>query len=271
MSLQQRPAGSFGLSTNELDSSAGHSVQGYDPSGAARQIAEGVYSLSQRMGGHVHAFLLDDSESLTLIDTLFDTDGARIIRAIKRMGRSISDLRNIVITHGHRSHIGGLAALKKLSGAKVWAHQYESDIIAGERKAQGVTAVPKWPLKVYPIQLGLALHIDGHAPCEVDAFACEGDRIGPVEVIHAPGHSPGHLGFYWRERRTLFAGDALATWPAPSLGWPGLTLNPTQSLKSLRKMDDVSADIIAVGHGEPAIGEKIEILRQLVRSGRIHL
>jgi glyoxylase-like metal-dependent hydrolase (beta-lactamase superfamily II) len=247
-----------------------NSDDGYDPSGRARKIAEGVYCVSQRKGGRVHAFLLDDGQDLTLIDSLYDTDGQRIVRAIAQIGRRISDLKNIVATHGHRSHIGGLAALQKMSGAKVWAHEWEADIIAGQRAAQAVSLKPQWPLRVYYIQAGLALGFGKHPPCEVDKFVREGDRVGPLQIIHTHGHSPGHLGFYWAERRALFAGDALATWPDLSLGWPGLNLNRTQHRQSLLKIDDLRADVIAVGHGEPASGEQIERLRGLIRSGRDH-
>jgi glyoxylase-like metal-dependent hydrolase (beta-lactamase superfamily II) len=243
---------------------------GYDPAGTARQIAQGVYCLGQRKGGRVHAFLLDDGQGLTLIDTLYDTDGARVVRAIEQIGRKVSDLRNIVITHGHRSHLGGLAALKKLSGAKVWAHEWEADIIAGNRKAQAISVIPEWPLRVYYLQLGLALGFGAHPPCEVDAFVREGDRVGPLEIMHTPGHSPGHLGFHWTQRNVLFAGDALATWPDLSLGWPAFNLNRKQHRQSLLKMDDLRADVVAVGHGEPATGDQIDMLRRLIRSGRDH-
>ena len=81
---------------------------GYDPSGKARQLADGIYVLSQRMGGRVHAFLIDDNGSLTLIDTLFDTDGARVLAAINQIGRKVSDLKHVIATHAHRSHIGAL-------------------------------------------------------------------------------------------------------------------------------------------------------------------
>src|SRR5262245_20558229 len=120
-----------------------NSEEGYDPSGRAREIVPGVYCLSQRKGGRVHAFLLDDGKELTLIDCLFDTDGQRIVQAIAQIGRQVSDLKNIVVTHGHRSHIGGLAALQKMSGAKVWAHEWEADIIAGQREAQRVSLKPQ--------------------------------------------------------------------------------------------------------------------------------
>jgi glyoxylase-like metal-dependent hydrolase (beta-lactamase superfamily II) len=169
------------------------STAGYDPTGKPRRVAEGVYSLSQRKGGRVHAFLIDDGNSLTLIDTLFDTDSAQVVRSIGEIGRKISDLRNIIVTHAHRSHIGGVAALKKLTGAKVWAHEWESDILAGNREAQRVSPVPKRPFRVYYLQLCLALGLGAHPPCEVDGFLREGDRIGPLQVIHTPGHSPGHM------------------------------------------------------------------------------
>jgi glyoxylase-like metal-dependent hydrolase (beta-lactamase superfamily II) len=232
------------------------------------KLGEGIFSLGQRKGGRVHAFLIEDKSGLTLIDTLFDKDGAFILKIIQQLGHQISALRNIIITHAHRSHLGGLAALKALSGAKVWSHAWEADIIAGERKAQAVPILPTWPLQVYHLQLGLALGLAPHPPCDVDEFLKDGDAVGPLEVLHAPGHSPGHLAFFLRTRRTLFAGDALATWPYLSLGWPAFNLNTRQHRRTLLKLDELGAEMIAVGHGEPAIGEQVMQLRTLIRSSR---
>jgi glyoxylase-like metal-dependent hydrolase (beta-lactamase superfamily II) len=216
------------------------------------ELAPGIHSLGQKKGGRVHAFLLDDGGSLTLIDTLYDTDGHRVLEEVAGMGRRVSDLENIVLTHGHRSHLGGARALKEQSGAMVYAHEWEADIVAGERKAQPVSLVPQRPLRAYfPLQVGLALGLGKHPPCPVDHHVSTGDRIGPLEVFHAPGHSPGHLVFYWSERRTLFAGDAIATWPELSAGWPAFNLNPKQHGESLRRMADFDSEIVAVGHGEP--------------------
>ncbi len=219
------------------------------------QIAPGVYSMTQNKGGHVHAFLLDNGTDLTLIDTLFDTDARQVLERIGSIGRSIQDLKRILLTHGHRSHLGGLATLKRLSGATVYSHEWEADIIAGERTAQPVTIIPMRPLgtywRVYYLQFGAALGRGKHPPCTVDSTLNEGDTVGPVRVLHTPGHTPGHLAFWWPEHRVLFAGDAIATYPVFEAGWPAFNLNPTQQQTSLRRMADLGAEVLAVGHGEP--------------------
>ena len=234
------------------------------------EIAAGVHSMDQSTGGHVHAFLLDDGEDLTLIDTLFDTDAGRILDRISALGKSVGDLKHIILTHAHRSHLGGLAVLKDLSGATVYSHAWEADIIAGERVAQPISPIPMRPLevywRVYYLQLGAALGRGKHPPCLVDATLEDGDKIGPVEVLHTPGHSPGHLAFWWPERKVLIAGDAIATYPVFAPGWPVFTLNPTQHRASLERMAGLDPEVLAVGHGDPITGGATIRLRSLVES-----
>ncbi len=232
------------------------------------QIAPGVYSMDQSKGGHVHAFLLDEGTALTLIDTLFDTDARRIIDRIGSIGRSVEDLKHIVLTHAHRSHLGGLATLKELSGATVYSHAWEADIVAGERTAQPVTPVPMRPLstywRVYYLQLGASPGRGKHPPCPVDTTLEDGDTVGPVRVLHTPGHTPGHLAFWWPESRVLFAGDAIATYPVFGPGWPTFMLNPTQHRASLRRMAELDTAVLAVGHGDPLTAGAAERVRSLV-------
>jgi len=144
-----------------------------------KQLAEGIHSIGHGKGGHVHAFLVDKGSELSLIDTLFEDDARLVFDAIQRLGRSITDLKRIAITHGHRSHLGGLAALKRASGATVYAHEWEADIISGDRRAQPVSILPRQSLRLLPFQLGLWLGRPKHNPCPVDELLTEGDSFGP--------------------------------------------------------------------------------------------
>jgi glyoxylase-like metal-dependent hydrolase (beta-lactamase superfamily II) len=216
------------------------------------EIAPGIHSLGQQEGGRVHAFLLDGGNGLTLIDTLFDDDGHRVFEAVSAIGKTPADIKHIILTHAHKSHLGGLAALKKASSATICAHDWEVDIIAGRREATRVSLVPRRPLSVYGLQVGLALGLGRHKACEVDHRLKAGDRVGPLEVMETPGHTPGCLSFWWPERRALFAGDVIATWPELAAGWPGLSLDNDRNMRSVHQLTDFgNAEILGIGHGDP--------------------
>lgn len=215
------------------------------------ELAPGIHSLGHGKGGHVHAFLIDDGGELSLVDTLFESDARLVLAAIRGLGRSPGDLKRIAITHGHRSHLGGLAALKRASGATVLAHPWEADIVAGDRRAQPVSILPRQKLRLLPFQLGLWLARPKHVPCPVDELLDEGDAFGPLQVLHAPGHSPGHLAFSWPERSFVIAGDAVATWPELCPGWHAFNLNKHQHQSTLQRLAALDATIVGVGHGDP--------------------
>ena len=230
------------------------------------QIAPGVFSMGQDKGGRVHAYLLDDGNGLTLIDTLYDDDANVVLAELSSIGKKPGDVKHIILTHAHKSHLGGLAAMKQASGATVCSHDWEVDIIAGRRKAEKVSAFPpKRPLAVYHLQLGLALGRGAHRPCEVDRRLKAGDHIGPLQVVPTPGHTPGSLSFWWADKRALFAGDVIATWPDFAPGWPGLTLDNDQNLKSARSLMDFSnAELLCTGHGDPVTQGAAAKLKQIV-------
>jgi glyoxylase-like metal-dependent hydrolase (beta-lactamase superfamily II) len=228
-----------------------------------RELAPGVYCLGHGKGGHVRAVLIENAGELTLVDTLFENDARLVLDAIRRLGRSVSDLKRIAITHGHRSHVGGLAVLKRESGATVYAHEWEADIVSGDRPAQPVSILPRQSLKLIPFQLGLWLGRPKHVPCPVDELLHDGATLGPLQVMHASGHSPGHLAFTWPERQLAIVGDAVATWPQLCPGWHAFNLNKRQHHVTLQRLAALDASIVVVGHGEPIVQGADETMHEL--------
>ncbi len=240
------------------------------------EIAPGVHDLTppQRgyfKGGFVHAFLIESDHGLILIDTLFDADAQVILNQIRALGKNVTDLKHIVMTHGHRAHLGGLATLKQLSGAPIYSHAWEADIISGDRQQQGVSLRPMKGIEVYPILLigTLVGPFSQHKPCAVDKLIDEGDMIGPLQTLYTPGHTPGHLAFYLPEHKALFTGDAFVTWPLICPGWPNAMLNEKQTWASLRRLAELDVNVIGVGHGDPITQNGAAVLRELAARGTV--
>ena len=219
--------------------------------------------------GHVHAYLLEDGEELTLIDALGKADARTILAEMQRLKLSPQQLKHIILTHGHITHVKGAAALQRLSGARVYVGAPEKAIIEGRASSGLTTWIPQPPWQVLPQQYllnlshvlwqrGIKLGALVHPPVKVDqVLSGDGEKIGPVRVFHTPGHSPGCFSFYWPEAEALIVGDAVVTWPKLELGWKGLTEDYAQNVASVRRLvargesEGWRVRTIATGHGAP--------------------
>jgi glyoxylase-like metal-dependent hydrolase (beta-lactamase superfamily II) len=236
------------------------------------QLADGIEVIGDDTWGHVRAFLVVDDDGLTLVDTLGEAHPFMILAAMRRLGRPVSDLKRILLTHAHFSHLAGVAALKALSGAEVYAHAWEADIVAGHREAQRLPLLPRRPFRVYyPFQFGAALGKGASGTgngrfrgCDVDHHLADEDGVGSrLRAVHAPGHTPGHLAFWVESERVLLAGDAIVRWPRLAGGWQSFTLNERQQRKSLHKLAKLAPDKVGVGHGDPIMKNAAGIVRHL--------
>lgn len=241
------------------------------------EIAPGVFDLTPPKngylkGGYVHAFLIVHGNELILIDTLFDPDAQVILDQIRALGKSVTDLKHIVLTHGHRAHLGGLKTLKDLSNATIYSHAWEADIVSGDRLQQGVNLVPianslaDWPILFFGT---LAAPVAQHRPCPVDELIDEGAQIGPLRTLHTPGHTPGHLAFLLQDQKTLFTGDAFVTWPLICPGWPNAMLNEKETWESLNRLSQFDVEVVGVGHGNPITQGGAKVIRDLVARGKL--
>jgi len=239
-------------------------------------VSDRIHALTDGSAGRVHAYLLEDDDGLTLIDTLSADDGAEVAAALGRIGRSVADLRRIVLTHAHRSHVRGAAWLRRASGAPVHASPYEAAIVAGERPSAPTGFWPRRPLRVYHLQAGLSLgHYAERAglrlgvlsapPCEVDVEVRHGDAVGSLQAVHTPGHTDGSMSFYWPVERALFTGDVLVTWPRLEIGWRGLSTDMERNRRSLSELASVGdVEWIGTGHGPPLTDDAADTVRRLL-------
>jgi glyoxylase-like metal-dependent hydrolase (beta-lactamase superfamily II) len=191
----------------------------------------------------VNAFLVREDDGFTLVDTTIGRGADALIAAAASAGAPI---RRIALTHGHGDHVGSLDALKDRLGDSVEVLMPELDarIHAGETVVEG--KLPgSWPkIKTVP-----------------DIRLAPGDRVGSLEVVASPGHSPGHVAFLDTRDRVLLAGDVFTSYGGVAvtshfhLRFPlaaVATWDKAKDLDSARALRALDPAVLLVGHG-PAV------------------
>jgi glyoxylase-like metal-dependent hydrolase (beta-lactamase superfamily II) len=207
--------------------------------------------------GFVNAFLVREEDGFTLVDTTTGGAADKLIAAAAQAGGVI---RRIALTHGHGDHVGSLDALKERLGVEVLMPELDARIHAGEKVVDG-KLTGSWPkIQTVPdVRLGA------------------GDRVGSLEVVASPGHSPGHVSFLDTRDRTLIAGDTYTTigsvqvsdhfyWRFPLAAMA--TFDKAQDLASARALRALDPAVLAVGHGSAVPSPGAAMDRALARAPR---
>ena len=238
------------------------------------EIAPGVHRIGPtrrgwKLGGYAQCYLIDDGTGdLVLVDAGYEHDGHRIVELLWSLGRTPRDVKDIALTHAHRSHLGGVAALKRLNpDVRIHIHSWEADICGGHRMAQPMPFRPVRPLTIYPMRIGALINYDAHVGCEPTHLLTDAEdqpRIGPLEIIPTQGHTPGSVSFHWPERGVIAVGDAVATWPKLDAGWPGFNLDEPRYRRSLRRIAELEPRVILTGHGPPVTEDAARKLKSIL-------
>jgi glyoxylase-like metal-dependent hydrolase (beta-lactamase superfamily II) len=167
----------------------------------------GIYPIRGVMG--VCHLLVDAAGEAVLIDTGLVGEPWQIRRRLSRLGLQPSAIKAILLTHGHLDHAGNLAWAKDWTGAPIYAHPLEQPHIDGTFPYAGANV---WCGRLE--RAGRMLLRVGQSAAIDVAFA-DGDELplwGGLRVVHLPGHTLGHCGFYSATHELLFSGDLFASY-----------------------------------------------------------
>lgn len=196
--------------------------------------------------GIVNAYLVVEDDGITVVDTTIKGGGKAIMKAAQRLGQPIV---RIALTHAHADHVGGVDELvAALPGVEVLISSRDAPLLT----KTDMSLRPDEP------QDKLRGGYPGIKTAPTATFEA-GERIGSLEVVAAPGHTPGHVAFLDTRDRTLLCGDAYSTlggvatsakanprFPLPAMAtWSRET--ELASAKALRALEPTR---LAPGHGK---------------------
>jgi glyoxylase-like metal-dependent hydrolase (beta-lactamase superfamily II) len=195
--------------------------------------------------GFVNAYLVEEDDGLTLVDTMAPGGQKKILAAAEKLGAPIV---RIALTHAHGDHIGSLDKVAAaLPGVEVLISEREARLLKKDR-----TMEPGEP------QSKLRGGYPGAKTEPTRTFAV-GERIGSLEIHAAPGHTPGQVAFLDPRDGTLYCADTYSTLagvattakPNPRFPLPALASwhRPT-ALESARAMRALDPSRLAPGHGK---------------------
>jgi glyoxylase-like metal-dependent hydrolase (beta-lactamase superfamily II) len=220
---------------------------------SVKQILPGLYQIS---ASYYNVFLIDSGE-LILVDVGAPNNAKAIQKAVKAIGRQITDVRHILVTHCHRDHAGSLAAVKQLTGAPAYMHPIDAAAVRmGKTRRDYAKPAPGLFNKlIAPLGLRFLAHGTGIEPAEVEYEVQDGDVIsvaGGIRVIHVPGHSGGQLAFLWEKNGgVLFAAESAVN--PFGLSPPTIGEDFEEAMRSLAKIAALDFDTACFSHGKAIV------------------
>lgn len=225
----------------------------------------------------MNSYLLEESGEVTIIDAGAPAYWDALPSALAGMGRSLDDVRAVLLTHGHSDHVGFAERIRKERNVPVHVHTADAALARGEEgpKGQSFNGARPMPLigfLLYAIRHGM-LRTTPILAVSTFADGSTLDAPGSPRVIHMPGHTAGMCALHAAAHDVLFVGDGLATYNVLS-GKRGPQLSPftadyAQARESLAKIENVAARVVLPGHGDPWTAGPAAAVREAREAVRI--
>jgi len=217
-------------------------------------------------GVRIVPYLVEEGPNdLTLIDTCFIAELPKLNAYINNLGYSMKDIKRIVITHLHVDHTQAVKDIKKRSGgrAKIYSHWADAGYLAHDPPYQGPPShqTIQHMLQRYGLTTEDVVKKFGSLEREaiiVDEQLKDGDLVESLQVIHTPGHTPGHISLYSKKHGIIFGADFLFK---SVLGVDGLfipsqvAIDPVTAAISARRISQIKFDKLLLAHQDSPILE----------------
>ncbi|MEX1170858.1 MAG: MBL fold metallo-hydrolase, partial [Chloroflexota bacterium] len=196
----------------------------------------------------VNSYLVEEAGLVTIIDAGLPGYWSDLPKGLAAMGRSLDDVRAVVLTHGDMDHIGFAERLRRERGVPVYVHELD----AGRARGEVSKPMSGWgPVRIGSLA-GFLLYTARKGGLRIKPLTdvvtfTEGtlDVPGSPRVIHVPGHTPGSVALHVPAVDAIFMGDAFTTrsvLTGEEGPQPGpFTLDPEQARESLAKLDTIEA------------------------------
>ena len=236
---------------------------------ALSEVVEGVFELRLPIpfeDGLVNVFMFPDGDDVDLLDCGMNSDESvsAIRTSVEQVGAK--RIRRLVVTHIHPDHYGAAGVLAGDGGALLYLHRLEVPLVNPRyvelehlvdevHRYLLVNGVPAGEADVLKNSQRALSQVVSPADVAVQLDGAESLVMGrrTLRVEWTPGHSPGHICLFDRERSVLFAGDHMLPDLSPNIGLhPQSTPDPLHEyLEGLKRLADYRPRTILPAHGRP--------------------
>ena len=250
----------------------------------------------------VEVYIFSLKDGFLMIDAGLNTDQSysALLDGLKGVGYKISNLKGLIVSHYHWDHCGLAVKLQNMLSIPVYLHESDRRILQFfkehvEHYPEKIWefyhsyGVPEATLnnivkELYVYKALILGPTDTLSLNDGDIFELED---GYLKAIHTPGHTPGHMAFFYPKERIFFGIDFLLKdeWPHGGIYPHTKEYNPIKDyLASLRRVRGLEPEMIIPSHGEPIyepvkrineaiafIENKIEDVYKTLKSGPVSL